>query len=176
MPALVSAAAGAVTVALGSLAALPYILSAAVRKQMPGGKGEHRVGSCVRRDPSGLLVRLWYPLGDDPSGANAGEPDGSWLPQPAAQPALYLQAIGVFLNLPPRITSWLLAPGLTSVRGAWLEQTEPGALPEDGGKQLPIVVFSHGLGAFQTVYSVLCCELASRGYVVIMPEHADGAI
>lgn len=53
-----------------------------------------------------------------------------------------------------------------------MEQAQPGELPA-GDEPLPVVCFSHGLGAFQNVYSVLCCELASRGMIVVVPEHAD---
>ncbi|MPC96663.1 Platelet-activating factor acetylhydrolase 2 [Portunus trituberculatus] len=37
----------------------------------------------------------------------------------------------------------------------------------------PVVVFSHGLSANRSIYSTVCSELASHGFVVAAVEHRE---
>ena len=39
--------------------------------------------------------------------------------------------------------------------------------------KFPVVIFSHGLNAHRSVYSSICCDLASHGYIVAAIEHKD---
>ena len=42
-------------------------------------------------------------------------------------------------------------------------------------KGFPVIVFSHGLSGHFYVYSGICSDLASHGYVVAAVEHRDGS-
>ena len=141
---------------VGGLASLPFVLATLVRKNLPSPRGRFAsVGSVVQRDATGLVVRIFYPLSEEaPAG---GSP---WLPAPQS---LYVEGLTKFLNLPGAVGSWLLSAGLRGVIGPWIAQDVAGALPGTVGEKLPVVVFSQGLGGFQTVYSIVCCELASNG-------------
>lgn len=39
----------------------------------------------------------------------------------------------------------------------------------------PVVMFSHGLGGSRTMYSTVCGDMASYGFVVVAMEHRDGS-
>jgi platelet-activating factor acetylhydrolase len=46
--------------------------------------------------------------------------------------------------------------------------------PSKTNQQWPLAIFSHGVGCSRLMYSSICGELASRGYIVCAIEHRDG--
>jgi dienelactone hydrolase len=41
--------------------------------------------------------------------------------------------------------------------------------------KFPVVIFSHGLGGCMEMYTALCQEIASEGFIVVAVEHGDGS-
>lgn len=69
------------------------------------------------------------------------------------------------------------------VKGEEPQSTRPNATPSGGPNSkssampdtttFPLILFSHGLGGSKDAFGELCDHLASHGYVVISPSHAD---
>ena len=67
------------------------------------------------------------------------------------------------------------APLIQSNLTQLLENDSAGTITQDIIKGFPVVVFSHGLMAHFHVYSGICSDIASHGYVVAAVEHRDGS-
>ncbi|KAM5181703.1 platelet-activating factor acetylhydrolase 2, cytoplasmic-like [Mantella aurantiaca] len=135
-----------------------------VSLQLPSASGPQLVGCTdvmVGPGKEGSFFRLFYPC----SPAQSHE-QPSWLPRPE-----YLA-------------------GLIGVRGWNSKAAQYGASVITGNPQVPVIwngdfipgkdkkpliIFSHGLGGCRTLYSSLCTELASYGFLVAALEHRDGS-
>ncbi|XP_066993943.2 platelet-activating factor acetylhydrolase isoform X2 [Anabrus simplex] len=115
--------------------------------------------------PDGCFVRLHYPtsLSQVKNHSNRWIP---WLPH-----RRYLEGFAYVLNLWTILIKFIiyLFSGKMYIPIVWgepLQKTD---------KKLPVIVFSHGLGATRFFYSILCAELASHGFVVAALEHRDSS-
>ena len=134
-------------------------------KQLPANSGLFSVcctDIVTKLAADRLLFRLYYPT------AVTVEPDNSklasWLESPE-----YAGGYTNFLKLKimKPVFNWFFS-GVHS-NAVWNGEFK---LPTQI-KKLPVVVFSHGLGANKTTYSSICSDLASYGMLVAAVEHAD---
>ncbi|KAM3933713.1 platelet-activating factor acetylhydrolase 2, cytoplasmic [Leptodactylus fuscus] len=140
-------------------------MGSAVSLRIPPAAGPYPVGCTdvlVGAGKEGCFFRLYYPCSRSPD--EASRP--LWFPRPeylSGLMAMYgwegsaAQSGAAFIIGNPQIpVAW---------HGSFLPGTD----------RKPLIIFSHGLGAFRTVYSSLCIELASIGFLVAALEHRDGS-
>ncbi|XP_036624773.1 platelet-activating factor acetylhydrolase [Trichosurus vulpecula] len=129
------------------------------KHQIPKGKGSYSVGCTDLMfdfTAQGSLLRLYYPSKD-------GEYHSTvWIPNKE-----YFLGLSNFLGL-HRLMGKFIAYCFGSV-------TTPANwnAPLRIGEKYPLIIFSHGLGAFRTIYSAIGIELASHGFIVAAVEHRD---
>nr|XP_014348591.1 PREDICTED: platelet-activating factor acetylhydrolase isoform X2 [Latimeria chalumnae] len=128
---------------------------------IPSGKGPYAVGCTdlmADHTIKGSFLRLYYPCWRD--GAHE---DLLWIPRKE-----YYYGLADFLKINRRIAAWLFGRlfGSVTCPANW-------NVPFRTGEKYPLIIFSHGLGAFRTLYSAICIELTSQGFVVAAVEHRD---
>ncbi|XP_032398746.1 platelet-activating factor acetylhydrolase isoform X2 [Etheostoma spectabile] len=128
---------------------------------IPPAKGPNAVGCTdfmMDHTAQGSFFRLYYPC---QTTEKAERPD--WVPCKE-----YFNGLTDFMNINrtfgEKIFNYLF--GSFKI---------PAALdaPFKSNAKCPVIIFSHGLGAFRTLYSAICAELASQGFIVASVEHRD---
>ncbi|XP_004674080.1 PREDICTED: platelet-activating factor acetylhydrolase [Condylura cristata] len=127
--------------------------------KIPRGNGPFSVG-CTdlmsNYTKKSTFLRLYYPAkGDNRS-------DTVWIPNKE-----YFLGLSKFLGI-QRFMGKILQFffGSTNIPASWNS-------PLRTGEKYPLIIFSHGLGAFRTIYSAIGMELASQGFIVAAVEHRD---
>uniref|UniRef100_A0A8D3CD27 1-alkyl-2-acetylglycerophosphocholine esterase n=1 Tax=Scophthalmus maximus TaxID=52904 RepID=A0A8D3CD27_SCOMX len=132
---------------------------------IPPAKGPNAVGCTdfmMDHTAQGSFFRLYYPCQES---EKAEKPD--WVPCRE-----YFIGLADFMKInrsvSERIFNYLF--GSFKIPAYW-------DAPFKSNGKCPVVIFSHGLGAFRTLYSAICAELASQGFIVASVEHrADECI
>ncbi|XP_008574194.1 PREDICTED: platelet-activating factor acetylhydrolase [Galeopterus variegatus] len=131
------------------------------RTKIPRGNGSYSVGCTdlmFNYTDKGTFLRMYYPSqGDDLL-------DTLWIPNKE-----YFQGLSKFLG-----THWLMGKILSLLFGSRTTPANWNA-PLRTGEKYPLIIFSHGLGAFRTIYSAIGIDLASHGFIVAAVEHRDGS-
>lgn len=134
----------------------------------PVPQGPHVVG-CVDimmgRTKEGTLMRLYYPC----KVTNLQAECHNWTPWFLGEE--YTKGLASFIA--PSI------PSLFSMLFNWKMRNVATPTVWEAGllksQKWPVVVFSHGLSANRSIYSTVCSEMASHGFVVAAIEHRDSS-
>jgi pimeloyl-ACP methyl ester carboxylesterase len=156
------AAAAAVVVAAVSLSGCATSIPALVPFELPAPIGPSAVGVVTLEIPGGnrTMAELWYPAAPGDETTSAGEP---WVDSETAD--VLEQQLTAALGIPESS-----APDLSKVDGH-ARRGAAAAPIED----IPLVVFSPGLGASRAMATALAESLASDGVAVLAVDHPTDA-
>lgn len=139
-------------------------------KHLPKATGPFMPGYTdviVGYSKDGLLMRLYYPTDENNYDGEDNEVNSSkwrlWIPD-----ASYLRGIANVLVVFPFILQIFL--------WWWKDYLKVPALfgePIKSKKTFKPIILSHGLGGHRFLYTNVCNELASRGFLVLAVEHRD---
>ncbi|XP_059086199.1 platelet-activating factor acetylhydrolase-like [Tigriopus californicus] len=160
------------------LTALAYFRD---RCHFPMSSGPYSVGSVDLATPQ-VFFRLYYPhqFHASPQAKLQMLQDNHrkwtrWLPEPEYATAYlsfkYSRQLPAILGKAFQWLAW--DPYLPNIENASLVSQSGGE--GNGLEKLPLIVFSHGNGGCRTTYSMVCSEMASKGYLVAAVEHHDGS-
>ncbi|XP_017264782.1 platelet-activating factor acetylhydrolase [Kryptolebias marmoratus] len=128
---------------------------------IPAPKGPNIVGCTdfmMDHSTRGSFFRLYYPCQKT---EKAEKPD--WVPSRE-----YFNGLADFMKINRSLGEKLFSYFFGSFKiPAYTDA------PFKSSEKCPVVIFSHGLGAFRTLYSAICAELASQGFIVASVEHRD---
>ncbi|OBS70199.1 hypothetical protein A6R68_01262 [Neotoma lepida] len=129
--------------------------------KIPKGNGSYPVGCTdlmLGYADESVFLRLYYPAQDQDC------LDTVWIPNKE-----YFFGLSKFLGTPQFVGNILnFLYGSLTTPASWNS-------PLRTGEKYPLIVFSHGLGAFRTIYSAIGIGLASHGFIVATVEHRDGS-
>uniref|UniRef100_A0AAQ6A9Y2 Platelet-activating factor acetylhydrolase n=1 Tax=Amphiprion ocellaris TaxID=80972 RepID=A0AAQ6A9Y2_AMPOC len=128
---------------------------------IPPAKGPNAVGCTdfmMDHTAQGSFFRLYYPCQET---EKAEKPD--WVPCRE-----YFNGLADFMKINRTLSERIFNHLFGSFKiPAYLDA------PFKSNGKCPVVIFSHGLGAFRTLYSAICAEMASQGFIVASVEHRD---
>lgn len=128
---------------------------------IPPAKGPNAVGCTdfmMDHTAKGSFFRLYYPCQET---EKAEKPD--WVPSRE-----YFNGLADFMKINRTLSERIFNHLFGSFKiPAYLDA------PFKCNGKCPVVIFSHGLGAFRTLYSAICAEMASQGFIVVSVEHRD---
>lgn len=146
---------------LGDIGCVAAMGSSCSQLGIPPPKGPNRVGCTdlmTGRSAQGCFFRLYYPCQETEKAEGP-----SWIPSRE-----YFSGLADFMKLNRTLTVHIF----NYLFGSFKIPAAPDA-PLKASEKYPVVIFSHGLGAFRTLYSTICVELASQGFIVASVEHRD---
>jgi len=138
-------------------------------RHLPLPKGKYIVGTSDLMTKT-VFMRCFYPTAKELTLSDYYENSDrwpSWLPSLEYADGYMRFKFSSGSSFAARLFRWLiLDPKCPSLHDAPVLKAE---------RPLPVIVFSHGMGAMRTTYSMLLSELASQGYFVAAVEHRDGS-